>query len=425
MTPQAVAQAITQTYMRAEGDELPTTEEPASPAPHSSDPQSQSRIGVFTVRTDSPGATNSSLTMEDSTDAPVLPDHARNSQSSTLIQASDAPAILPKSSTPPVPISEPGSSVAGKVATPEMTTRSDMRPASPDSPLRSPLSQMDATGPGSALVQVPTQPQAVVSGGKLESVKMDTISREGVLLDRIASPKMSQDEPPLREHQDLGMRTLPLASNGQGSTLEGDGPFTGLLGDQKSTQHDQQEAKPLQQMAVVDRPILGAQPTESMMAGAQGRTVASPPPPAPSTSSAPVSPAVPTHHVEPFAQGLTRSVVFNVAQPDIGQVNIRVALTNEMVHTHLSADRPEVGQFFINGQDRLQAAFQASGLDMGQFRVDIDRQGAGRSFYQGSSPDQGQTWNQGAQGQGTQWEQGADRQDDQRTSLYGLLNVVA
>jgi flagellar hook-length control protein FliK len=120
---------------------------------------------------------------------------------------------------------------------------------------------------------------------------------------------------------------------------------------------------------------------------------------------------------------MTRSVVFDVAQPDLGHVNIRVAMTNDVVHTHLSADRPEVGQFLINGQDRLQAAFQANGLDMGQFRVDLDRQSSGRSFHHGPSQEQGQTWDQGSQRM--EWGQNPDRQDEPRTLLHGLLNVVA
>jgi flagellar hook-length control protein FliK len=120
---------------------------------------------------------------------------------------------------------------------------------------------------------------------------------------------------------------------------------------------------------------------------------------------------------------MTRSVVLDVAQPDLGHVNIRVAMTNDMVHTHLSADRLEVGQVFVNGQDRLQAALQANGLDMGQFRVDIDRQSAGRSFQQDSSQEQGHTGNH--RSHDMKWGQSSDRQDDPRTSRHGLLNVVA
>jgi hypothetical protein len=89
----------------------------------------------------------------------------------------------------------------------------------------------------------------------------------------------------------------------------------------------------------------------------------------------------------------------------------------------LSADRLEVGQVFVNGQDRLQAALQANGLDMGQFRVDIDRQSAGRSFQQDSSQEQGHTGNQ--RSHDMKWGQSSDRQDDPRTSRHGLLNVVA
>ena len=82
---------------------------------------------------------------------------------------------------------------------------------------------------------------------------------------------------------------------------------------------------------------------------------------------------------------LSRSVVFEVAQPDLGRVNVRVALTNDVVHAHLSSDRPEVGQYLLNGQDRLQTALQASGLDMGQFRVHVERQFAQHGGQEGLS----------------------------------------
>lgn len=119
----------------------------------------------------------------------------------------------------------------------------------------------------------------------------------------------------------------------------------------------------------------------------------------------------------------TRSVVFEVAQPDLGRINVRVAMANEMVHTHLSSDRAEVGQFLINGQERLQAALQANGLDMGQFRVDIDRQNAGRSFQQGQPQEQGRTWNQGLpQREG---DHASEPYDGRRSRPQGMLNLVA
>ncbi len=199
--------------------------------------------------------------------------------------------------------------------------------------------------------------------------------------------------------------------------------FSGLKVGQNGSLHDEAQIE-LPQAAVAEHHISGGQSTASIMPGAQGGVGASPPPPSPTPFVSYAPPATPGHDpADKSAQVMARSVVFDVVQPDLGHVNIRVAMMNDVVHTHLSADRPEVGQFLINGQDRLQAAFQANGLDMGQFRVDIDRQSGGRSFHHGPSQEQGQTWDQGSQGMS--WGQSSDRQDEQRTSLHGLLNVVA
>nr|HMS86772.1 flagellar hook-length control protein FliK [Nitrospira sp.] len=108
---------------------------------------------------------------------------------------------------------------------------------------------------------------------------------------------------------------------------------------------------------------------------------------------------------------------------ELGHVNIRVAMMNESVHAHFLTDRAEVGQFLLNGQDRLQTTLQANGLDMGQFRVDIDRQHGGRSFQQGLFHEQGQSGQQGSQG-GVQ-EQAHGWSDEMYRPLQGRLNVVA
>jgi hypothetical protein len=140
------------------------------------------------------------------------------------------------------------------------------------------------------------------------------------------------------------------------------------------------------------------------------------------TGSAPsISPA---HDIEPFMPNMSRSVVFEIAEPDLGRINIRVAMANELVHAYLSSDRSEVGQFLINGQDRLQSALQSNGLEMGQFRVDIDRQSAGRSFQQGQPQDQsrmGQQSSNGAPREGGFFE----RHEVSGLSYAGRLNVVA
>jgi flagellar hook-length control protein FliK len=121
---------------------------------------------------------------------------------------------------------------------------------------------------------------------------------------------------------------------------------------------------------------------------------------------------------------MSRSVVFEIAEPDLGRINIRVAMANELVHAYLSSDRSEIGQFLINGQDRLQAALQSNGLEMGQFRVDIDRQSAGRTFQQGSSQDQSRTWQQAPNGSSR--EAGFfERQHETSLSYAGRLNLVA
>ena len=93
-------------------------------------------------------------------------------------------------------------------------------------------------------------------------------------------------------------------------------------------------------------------------------------------------------------------MVLEVSQAELGRVNIRVAVNQDIVHTHFSSDRGDMGQYLANGQDKLQAALQTSGLDLGQFRVDIDRQSAGRSFQQQPSHDQRPGTHSQGQGQG-------------------------
>ena len=142
----------------------------------------------------------------------------------------------------------------------------------------------------------------------------------------------------------------------------------------------------------------------------------------PSPAPAPPNPASRDAGESPLS-ATARSVVFEVAQTELGRINVRVALANEVVHTYLSSDRAEVGQFLINGQERLQTALQANGLEMGQFRVDIDRQNAGQSFQQGPSHDQGRSWHHGSS-QGDE-AQVFETRDSRRSWSQGRLNLVA
>jgi hypothetical protein len=156
------------------------------------------------------------------------------------------------------------------------------------------------------------------------------------------------------------------------------------------------------------------------VASAQSRPVDSRP-----ASPAGVAPSVSAaHEIEPFMPAMSRSVVFEIAEPDLGRINIRVAMTNELVHAHLSSDRSDVGQLLFNGQDRLQSALQSNGLDLGQFRVDIDRQSAGRSFQQGPPQDQSRMWQQASNGDPR--EAGFfERHAETSLSYAGRLNLVA
>lgn len=119
-----------------------------------------------------------------------------------------------------------------------------------------------------------------------------------------------------------------------------------------------------------------------------------------------------------------RFVAFEISRTDLGHINVRVAVRNDLVHAHLSSDRPDIAHYLAGGHDRLQSALQANGLEMGHFRVDIDRHGTGRSFHQGPSYGQDHAW---------QPEKPASEQRHMTSEPYvhvgvpyaGMLNVVA
>ena len=75
-----------------------------------------------------------------------------------------------------------------------------------------------------------------------------------------------------------------------------------------------------------------------------------------------------------------------------------VMLANQTVHTQVTTQHADVGQFLIARQGQLETALNTSGLDLGQFRVLVDRHGSG----QGS-----QDWTPQPHDHG----QGQDRQD--------------
>lgn len=145
--------------------------------------------------------------------------------------------------------------------------------------------------------------------------------------------------------------------------------------------------------------------------------------------SADAQPAVSAPSVQPTdwmpgtSANQTKSMVLELSQADLGRVNIRVAVNQDTVHAHFSSERNEMGQYLVSGQDRLQSALNASGLDLGRFQVDIDRQSAGRSFQQPTSQEQ----SQGHTPQGESQNPGQGREAVLRdtTPRRGMLNLVA
>ncbi len=366
-----------------------------------------------------PRATNSAVAVSDLTAGHARPEHERNSPLDRSAPEPDTQVVARSSDSHKAQVVKPASSMVADDVGLETANRVDTRPASvelqPSSALPQPETIVRQVSPTSLGVRLPD--------GKLESPKPNPMMRDEVSADRSNPVQMHGYAQSLQDAQDSGVRTSGGGQQGQRASVDGTEGFRELWGDRQELQRDQSEIK-LPQATVSDRPVSDGQATESMMAGAHGRVVSSPLSPPPPTAMSPAQPAIPSQETaESSMRFMTRSVVLDVAQPDLGHVNIRVAMTNDMVHTYLSADRLEVGQVFVNGQDRLQAALQANGLDMGQFRVDIDRQSAGRSFQQDSSPEQGHSRHQGSTG--TPWGQSPDRQDAPRTSPHGLLNVVA
>ncbi len=259
--------------------------------------------------------------------------------------------------------------------------------------------------------------------GKTLGVRHETLKHDGSPVDHSAPLPASQYMPVLGGYDTLGASTQQSFSQGQKPGGDESVQLSELWSDHNGRQMENGEPE-FPQAFRVSHPIANGSVAESVAPGTSSQTASSPGTPASTSFVTHVQSGARAEEMAQSARNSAmRSVVVNVNQPDLGHVNIRIAMTNDLVHTHFSSDRLEVGQFFINSQDRLQAALQASGLDMGQFRVDIDRQSGGRSFQQSSSQEHGQPWNQGSHGMGR--ESNSDQQDHTRGVRYGLLNVVA
>lgn len=259
--------------------------------------------------------------------------------------------------------------------------------------------------------------------GKDLGAQHETLKYGGSPVDHPEPLPAAQHRPVLGDHDALGGSMQHSFSQRQQLGSDGAAQLSELWSGHNGRQMENGEPQ-IPQAFGVSHPIANGSVAETVVAGTASQTTSSPGTPVPASFVTHVqSGARAEETAQSAGNPAMRSVVVNVNQPDLGHVNIRIAMTNDLVHTHFSSDRLEVGQFFINSQDRLQAALQASGLDMGQFRVDIDRQSGGRSFQQNSSQEHGQPWNQGSHGLGR--ESHSDQQDHARGVRHGLLNVVA
>lgn len=247
----------------------------------------------------------------------------------------------------------------------------------------------------------------------------DAPNDEGKPVGYSVSSQVAGSVQSLDDQDGLGADTEQSFSHGRQPDMDGPEQFRELVSHHNGRQTETAEPT-LSQPFVVDHAIA----TGSVAPGVSTQAIAVPGTPAPTSVVTQVQPGVPAEAMaQPVGVPGLRSVVVNVSQPDLGHVNVRIAMTSTVVHTQFSSERLEVGQFLINGQDRLQAALQASGLDLGQFRVDIDRQSGGRSFQQGPFQEQGRSWSRDSHGMGQ--EPHAERQGQTRGTRHGLLHVVA
>lgn len=110
-------------------------------------------------------------------------------------------------------------------------------------------------------------------------------------------------------------------------------------------------------------------------------------PPDPARESVPLRAEMAPRPVARSVDGLDSSggaktvhtVQVNLEQEELGRLRVRVVLADSTVHTHVTTEYADLGQFLMNRRDQLESALHTAGLDVGQFRVHIDRQGSGQS----------------------------------------------
>ena len=281
-------------------------------------------------------------------------------------------------------------------------------------------------------VPVPPQPLGKPLIGDRDTASMIGFMPSEVDLDisavrdpQEAAPKQEPGEEPFAEQALTGQ---PLARTGFGLAAAADSRYV-LPYTDKETAWQQPEDRTSKQGEPVpaDPHQKGFGTSTPMMVGPSGQMQGQPDPHSVTAVAPTPALAAASQPDEATFPVMSKSVVFEVVQSDLGRVQVRVAMTNDVVHTHFTPDRSDVGTLLWNGQDRLQTALQASGLAMGQFSVDVERHGAGRSFQQGPSYEQNRTGHeQSGRSHGDHVStNSSDSSDGRRGALRGLLNLVA
>jgi Flagellar hook-length control protein FliK len=99
---------------------------------------------------------------------------------------------------------------------------------------------------------------------------------------------------------------------------------------------------------------------------------------------------------------LTHAVQFDLAPADFGQLRVRLVMSDQTVHTHLSTDRPDLGQMLTSRQEQLSTQLSSAGLDLGRFQVQVNQERANQS---------GQEWSSQAHGGTSQQQQDSREQE--------------
>lgn len=88
---------------------------------------------------------------------------------------------------------------------------------------------------------------------------------------------------------------------------------------------------------------------------------------------------------------VTHAVQFDLAPSDFGQLRVRVVLSDQTIHTHMSTDRAELGQMLTDQQGQLNTQLTAAGLDLGRFQVQVDQERTSHSRQDWQSQSQDST----------------------------------